>query len=109
MLVLDMACIGDGLSGDEFHCSVCVKDSSGPYSKSLTDRIRSLADRVGIDLRPDVYPYYGSDGSVYWRAGGRAEVALIGPGIDTSHGYERSRQDALTDTAQLIAEYLVEE
>lgn len=109
MLVLDMACIGDGLSGDEFHCSVCVKDSSGPYSKSLTDRIRSLADRVGIDLRPDVYPYYGSDGSVYWRAGGRAEVALIGPGIDTSHGYERSHQDALTDTAQLIAEYLVEE
>lgn len=109
MLVLDMACIGEGLRGDEFHCSVCVKDSSGPYSKALTDRIRGLADMRGIDLHPDIYPYYGSDGTAYWRAGGTAEVALIGPGVDTSHGYERTHQDALTDTAQLVAEYLVEE
>jgi putative aminopeptidase FrvX len=108
LVVIDMACIGDGLEGDEFHCSICVKDSSGPYSRSLSDQLRSLADRVGIDLRADVYPYYSSDGSVYWRAGGRAEVALIGPGVDTSHGYERTHIDALADTAQLIAEYLAE-
>jgi putative aminopeptidase FrvX len=109
LLVLDMGCVGTGLQGDEFHCSVCVKDSFSPYSKNLTDKIRTLADRRGIDLRPDVYPHYSSDGSVYWKAGGQAEVALIGPGIDTSHGYERTHLEALTDTAQLIAEYLVEE
>lgn len=109
MVVLDMACIGDGLQGDEFHCSICVKDSSGPYSKNLTDKLRLLSGRVGIDLRPDVYPYYSSDGSVYWRAGGQAEVALIGPGVDTSHGYERTHIDALKDLAQLIAEYLIDE
>ena len=109
LVVLDMACIGDGLQGDEFHCSLCVKDSSGPYSKKLSDKLRGLADRIGIDLRADVYPFYSSDGSVYWRAGGRAEVALIGPGIDTSHGYERTHTEALLDTAQLIAEYLSEE
>jgi len=109
LLVLDMACIGEGLYGDEFHCSVCVKDSSGPYSKHLTERVRGIADRTGIDLRADVYPYYGSDGSAYWRAGGRAEVALIGPGIDTSHGYERTHTDSLFDTAQLVAEYLIDE
>lgn len=109
LLVVDMACIGEGLQGDEFHCSICVKDSSGPYSKNLTDRLRGIANRVGIDLRSDVYPFYSSDGSVYWRAGGQAEVALIGPGIDTSHGYERTHSEALFDTAQLIAEYLAEE
>ena len=109
LVVLDMACIGDGLQGDEFHASICVKDSSGPYSKRLSDKLRDLADRRGIDLRADVYPFYGSDGSAYWKAGGRAEVALIGPGIDTSHGYERTHRDALADTAQLVAEYLVEE
>ncbi len=109
LLVLDMACIGEGLQGDEFHCSICLKDSSGPYSKALSDRIRGLADRRGIDLRPDIYPYYGSDGSAYWRSGGQAEVALIGPGVDTSHGYERTHRDALFDTAQLVAEYMVEE
>lgn len=109
LVVVDMACIGDGLQGDEFHCSICVKDSGGPYSKNLSDKLRNLADRRGIDLRPDVYPFYSSDGTVYWRTGGQAEVALIGPGVDTSHGYERTHTDALVDTAQLIAEYLLEE
>lgn len=109
LVVLDMACIGDGLQGDEYHCSLCMKDGSGPYSRRLSDRLRGIADRAGIDLKADVYPFYSSDGSVYWRAGGGAEVALIGPGVDTSHGYERTHRDALYDTALLIAEYLVED
>ena len=46
---------------------------------------------------------------MYWQGGGRAEVALIGPGVDTSHGYERTHQEALMDTAMLLAEYLVED
>lgn len=109
MIVLDMAVVGEGQNGDEHHCSICMMDSSGPYSRALTSRIRSLADGAGIDLKPDLYPHYGSDGSAYWRSGGRAEVALIGPGVDTSHGYERTHLDALRDTATLIAEYLVED
>ncbi|HJP82667.1 MAG TPA: M42 family metallopeptidase [Fimbriimonadaceae bacterium] len=109
LLVLDMACIGQGLRGDEFHCSICVKDSSGPYSKRLTNKIQDIADHRGIDLKTDIYPFYGSDGSAYWRSGGRAEVALIGPGVDTSHGYERTHIDALLDTSELVAEYLVSE
>lgn len=109
LVVLDMGCVGDGLQGDEFHCSICVKDSSGPYSKKLTDKLRSLADRRAIELKPDVYPHYGSDGSAYWRSGGRAEVALMGPGIDTSHGYERTNMEALVDTSQIVAEYLIDE
>jgi putative aminopeptidase FrvX len=109
LLVLDMACIGNGLNGDEFHCSICVKDSSGPYSKELGDKLRSLADRTGVDLKADVYPFYSSDGSVYWRAGGQAQVALIGPGVDTSHGYERTHTDALVDTCRLLCAYLLSE
>jgi len=109
LLVIDMACVGEGQNGDEFHCSVCLKDSGGPYSRDLTERIRGLADRNGIELRPDVYPHYGSDGTAYWQSGGRAQVALIGPGVDTSHGYERTHVDALRDTAALIAEFLIED
>lgn len=109
LVILDMACIGSGLRGDEFHCSICIKDSSGPYSKGLTEKLRGIGSMRGIDLIPDIYPYYGSDGSAYWRSGGRAQVALIGPGVDTSHGYERTHVDALVDTAALVAEYLAEE
>lgn len=106
-VVLDMACIGEGLRGSEFHCSLCIKDSNGPYSKVLTDKLLAIGERRGIDLKTDIYPFYGSDGGAYWAGGGRAEVALIGPGVDTSHGYERTHQDALMDTANLVAEYLV--
>lgn len=109
LIIIDMAAIGDGLRGDEFHCTICTKDSSGPYGKRLTEKLRTLAERAGIDLKTDVYPFYSSDGSVYWQGGGQAEVALIGPGVDTSHGYERTHVDALKDTAELIAEYLVED
>lgn len=109
LVVLDMACIGDGLQGSEYHCSLCVKDAGGPYSKRLSEKLRGIAERRGIDLKTDVYPMYSSDGSAYWRAGGTAEVALIGPGVDTSHGYERTHVDGLNDTAGLVAEYLVEE
>ncbi|GAB4123939.1 MAG: M42 family metallopeptidase [Fimbriimonadaceae bacterium] len=109
LVVVDMACVGTGQNGDEFHCSICLKDSSGPYSSELSNKLRGMADQAGIELKPDIYPHYSSDGSQYWRAGGRAQVALIGPGVDTSHGYERTHIDALRDTANLLAEYLLSE
>jgi putative aminopeptidase FrvX len=109
LVVLDMAALGDGLQGDEYHCSICVKDSGGPYSKRLSQKLRDIADKIGVDLKSEIYPHYSSDGTVYWRAGGSAEVALIGPGVDTSHGYERTHQDALHDTALLVAEYMAED
>ena len=46
-------------------------------------------------------------GEAYWRAGGDAQVALIGPGVDASHHYERTHRDALENTARLIAAYLL--
>lgn len=109
LVVLDMAVVGDGQQGSEYHCSICVKDGGGPYSRRLTDKLRAIAEKSGVDLKPDLYPYYASDGTQYWRAGGRAEVALIGPGVDTSHAYERTHVDAIVNTATLIAEYLIEE
>lgn len=108
-VVMDMACIGEGLQGDEFHCSICIKDAGGPYSKELSDKLRGIAENRGIDLKTDIYPFYQSDGTAYWHGGGQAQVALIGPGVDTSHGYERTHMEALHDTALLISEYLVED
>lgn len=106
-LVLDMACIGEGVQGDERKCSICIKDSSGPYSDAFTRRLRDLATANQIDLLASIYPYYGSDGSAYWRSGGNAQVALIGPGVDSSHCYERTHIDALLDTTSLLCHYLV--
>ncbi|MCO6450368.1 MAG: M42 family metallopeptidase [Caldilineales bacterium] len=106
LVAVDMAAIGDGQTSDEFHTTICVKDNSGPYHIELTSRLRALAQSEGIPHKIDIYPYYASDGSAYWRAGGAAQVALIGPGVDASHNYERTHIDSLVATAQLIAAYM---
>lgn len=109
LLTVDMAAIGDGQASDEFHCTLCVKDSGGPYHREFGSRLRKLAAKHDIDLKTDIYPYYGSDGEALWRAGADVQVALIGPGVDASHSYERTHTDALVDTARLIGYYLRED
>ncbi len=107
LVVVDMAAVGEGQASDEFHPSLCVKDSGGPYHYELGQRLRRLADEHQIAHKVDIYPFYGSDGEAYWRAGGDVAVALIGPGVDASHNYERTHTQALVGTAQWLVAYLV--
>ncbi len=107
LLTVDMAAIGEGQTSDEFHCTLCVKDSGGPYHREFSRRLRQIAAENGVELKTDIYPFYGSDGEALWRAGADVRVALIGPGVDASHGYERTHADALVDTARLIGYYLL--
>ncbi len=107
LLSVDMAAIGQGQTSDEYHATLCVKDSGGPYHHGFSQKLRALAARHGIDYKVDIYPYYGSDGEAFWRAGGDVAVALIGPGVDASHNYERTHTDALVDTTKWIVAYLL--
>ncbi len=109
LLVVDMAAIGEGQSSDEFHPTLCVKDSNGPYHHGFSQRLRRLAEQHQISYKVDIYPFYGSDGSAYLRAGADVAVALIGPGVDASHSYERTHLDALLATTRWIMAYLLEE
>jgi putative aminopeptidase FrvX len=107
LVAIDMAAVGEGQNSDEFSVGICIKDAGGPYHADLTNRLRALAEEAGIPYKPDIFPFYASDGEAYWRAGGAAQVALVGPGVDSSHAYERTHLDSLTHTAHLIARYLV--
>jgi putative aminopeptidase FrvX len=53
----------------------------------MNRKLRELATTAGIPHTIDIYPYYGSDGEAYWRAGGDVRVGLVGPGVDASHNY----------------------
>lgn len=106
LIALDMAVVGRGQTGDEYSVTICAKDSSGPYDYELTRRLQRLAADQGISYKVDIYPFYGSDASAALRAGGQFKAALVGPGIDASHSYERCHVDSLERTAHLILEYL---
>ena len=109
LLTVDMAAVGDGQTSDEYHATLCVKDSGGPYHHGFNQKLRTIADEYEIPHKVDIYPYYGSDGEAYWRAGGDVAVALIGPGVDASHNYERTHTEALIATTQWILAYLLNE
>lgn len=108
LLSVDMGALGDGQAGDEYSASICVKDSGGPYHFAMNNKLRRLAATFDIAHRVDIYPYYSSDGTAYWRAGGEARVGLAGPGVDASHAYERTHKDAITHTAHLLARYMLD-
>ncbi|MFQ5576676.1 MAG: M42 family metallopeptidase [Anaerolineae bacterium] len=109
LLVIDMGAVGEGQAGDEFGVSICVKDNSGPYDLQLRRQLVALAQAEEIPYNLDIYVNYGSDGSAALRAGANMRVGLIGPGVDSSHAYERTHHDSILNTARLIAAYLQSE
>jgi putative aminopeptidase FrvX len=109
LVTVDMAVVGKGQESDEFNATLCIKDAGGVYHEGLTRKLRSLAEQHSIPYKTDVYRYYGSDGEAFWRAGGDVAVALIGPGIDASHNYERTHTDSLVATTNWIMAYILSE
>ena len=105
-IVVDMGVVGKGTAGSEKCVSICAKDSSGPYNYDLTTELINLAEKNKIAYKTDVFPFYGSDGSALLRSCSDTRVALIGQGVNASHGYERTHVDGLTATASLILAYI---
>lgn len=106
VLAIDIAPVGSSSNCDEYSCALCVADEDGPYDSTLGRELRRLADANGIALKTDVYTHYDSDGGALWRAGADVRVALIGPGVEATHGYERTHIDALSATAELVAAWI---
>ena len=106
LLVIDMGVLGDACQGNEVKCSICAKDSSGPYDYEFRKKLVTLAEANNIPYAIDVYPYYGSDGSAALRAGKDYKVALIGPGVAASHGVERTHKKGVEATIALCIKYI---
>lgn len=109
LVAVDMAAAGGEQNSDEFSAGICAKDSGGPYHLELRRRLEKLAAENATPYKVDIYPFYGSDGEAAWNAGADLKVALIGPGVDASHAYERTHEDSIEATARLIVAYLLAE
>lgn len=108
IVAVDMAAVGEGQTSHEHAVTICFKDSSGPYDYELSRRLVRLAREGGIRHAVDIYPFYASDASAAQSAGLEARAALVGPGVDASHAYERTHQDALRETARLLLAYILD-
>ena len=105
-LVVDMGCVGEGLTCTERQVSICAKDSSGPFCREIVLKLIDAAERAGADYAVDVYPHYSSDVATTLKAGNDIQHGLIGAGVYASHGYERSHRSGVENTLKLLAEYI---
>lgn len=106
IIAVDMGVVGDDLNGSEYKVSICVKDSTGPYDYDMTSALINLAKENNIDYVVDIFPHYGSDVSAALRGGNNIRGALIGQGVHSSHGMERTHIKGLENTLMLISAYL---
>ncbi|MGE6258519.1 M42 family metallopeptidase [Heyndrickxia sporothermodurans] len=108
-LAVDMGALGDGQASDEYTVSICAKDSSGPYHYGLRKHLVNLAKENHIEYKVDIYPFYGSDASAAIRAGFDIVHGLIGPGIESSHAFERTHESSIYNTERLLHAYVQSE
>lgn len=106
ILSVDMGCVGEGLTCDEYKVSICAKDSNGPYHYDTVSKLIEVAKKNQIAYAVDVYPFYGSDADVALTAGYDIVHALIGAGVYASHGYERTHKEGILNTFLLLKAYL---
>ena len=106
VISVDMGCVGDGCSCTEHQCSICAKDSRGPYNYEVVGKLIAAAKREQADYAVDVYPHYGSDVDATLNAGADVRHGLIGSGVFASHGYERSHIDGVRNTLLVLKGYL---
>lgn len=106
LLVIDMGVLGDACEGNEVSCSICAKDSTGPYDYYMRKSLVTLARENKIPYKQDIYPYYGSDGSAALRAGNDMRVGLIGPGVAASHSTERTHKKGIQATIDLCEAFI---
>ena len=102
VLAVDMGCVGEGLACTERKVSICAKDSDGPYSYDMVQKLISAAEKTGADYAVDIYPHYGSDAAATLRGGADVRHGLIGPGVFASHGYERSHKQGVENTLKVL-------
>lgn len=109
VVAVDMAAVGEGQTSDEWSTTICMKDGSGPYDYDLSRQLISLAETHTLRHKVDIYTHYASDVSHALRAGYDIRGALVGPGVDGSHSYERLHRESLVETTKLLLAYLASE
>ena len=109
MVVIDNATVAPGQNSWEFGVTICMMDGAGPFDYHLTRKLIGLCREFGIEFSRDVFRQYRSDSASAIQAGNDTRTALVGFGVDGSHGYERTHIDSIRKVAQLVGLYIQSE
>ena len=106
LLSIDSAVVAPGQRSTETGVTVAMQDLHGPFDYHLTRRLCRLGADHGLEVNRDVFRYYRSDVASALEAGAETRAGLIGPGVDATHGHERTHLDGIIATSTLVGLYL---
>lgn len=106
LISVDNAVCAPGQHSIEDGVTVPMADLHGPFDYHLTRKLCRLAEERGITCVRDVFRYYRSDAAAAIEAGAGTRAALVGFGLDGSHGWERTHLDSLEACYNLLHAWL---
>ncbi len=106
MIVIDSAMTAPRQSSTELDATLVMMDQSGPFDYHLNRKLVRLCRDNDISFKKDLFEFYRSDAASAIEAGSDIRTALVGFGVDASHGYERTHLSGLKEVAKLIQAYI---
>ncbi len=105
LVSLDTAVVAPGQTSREDAVTVAMQDSAGPFDYHLTRRLLALCRAHEVPHERDVFDHYRSDAAAALEAGAATRAALIGVGVDGTHGHERTHVAGLVALSRLLLAY----
>lgn len=106
MVVIDSAMAAPRQNTDEYSTTLVMMDQSGPFDYHLNNKLTRICRDNKISFKKDLFEFYRSDAASAIEAGSDIRTALVGFGVDGSHGYERTHMTTLKNTENLILKYI---
>lgn len=106
LISVDNAVCAPGQHSIEDGVTIPMADLHGPFDYHLTRKLCKLAEELGVPCARDVFRFYRSDAAAAIEAGAGTRAALVGFGLDGSHGWERTHLDSLQAAYCLLHAWL---
>jgi peptidase M42 family hydrolase len=106
LVAVDNAVVSAGQASQEDTINIGMLDSTGPFDYHLTRRLIRICQEYDLPYRRDIYRFYRSDAAPAIESGLECRTALLGFGVESSHGHERTHLDGLRGLAELLTLYL---
>ena len=106
LVSVDNAVCAPGQHSIEDGVTIPMADLHGPFDYHLTRKLCRVAEEQKIPYARDVFRYYRSDAAAAIEAGAGTRAALVGFGLDGSHGWERTHIESLEATYNLLHAWL---
>jgi peptidase M42 family hydrolase len=106
LVAVECAVVAPGQASTERTVTLVMQDMNGPTDRRLNAHLEALASDAAVELRRDVFTHFRTDAAAAIVAGADVRTAIVGFGVDATHGHERTHVDGLVATARLLATYL---